>query len=109
MGSEMCIRDRLSATESAPKESKKKSSSQASKQETGRKLKYKEKQELEKLPEQIETLEAEIAGFHEAMAQSDFYQQPKEAIASTQAKVTALQSSLEQMYARWEELESVAG
>ena len=100
---------RLAATESAPKESKKKSSSQASKQETGRKLKYKEKQELEKLPEQIETLEAEIAGFHEAMAQSDFYQQPKEAIASTQAKVTALQSSLEQMYARWEELESVAG
>ena len=100
---------RLAATESAPKESKKKSSSQASKQETGRKLKYKEKQELEKLPEQIETLEAEIAGFHEAMAQSDFYQQPKEAIASTQAKVTELQSSLEQMYARWEELESVAG
>ena len=100
---------RLAATESAPKESKKKSSSQASKQETGRKLKYKEKQELEKLPEQIETLEAEIAGFHEAMAQSDFYQQPKEAIASTRAKVTALQSSLEQMYARWEELESVAG
>ena len=100
---------RLAATESAPKESKKKSSSQASKQETGRKLKYKEKQELEKLPEQIETLEAEIAGFHEAMAQPDFYQQPKEAIASTQAKVTALQSSLEQMYARWEELESVAG
>ena len=100
---------RLAAMESAPKESKKKSSSQASKQETGRKLKYKEKQELEKLPEQIETLEAEIAGFHEAMAQSDFYQQPKEAIASTQAKVTALQSSLEQMYARWEELESVAG
>ena len=100
---------RLAATESAPKESKKKSSSQASKQETGRKLKYKEKQELEKLPEQIETLEAEIAGFHEAMAQSGFYQQPKEAIASTQAKVTALQSSLEQMYARWEELESVAG
>ena len=100
---------RLAAMESAPKESKKKSSSQASKQETGRKLKYKEKQELEKLPEQIETLEAEIAGFHEAMAQSGFYQQPKEAIASTQAKVTALQSSLEQMYARWEELESVAG
>ena len=100
---------RLAATESAPKESTKKSSSQASKQETGRKLKYKEKQELEKLPEQIETLEAEIAGFHEAMAQSDFYQQPKEAIASTQAKVTELQSSLEQMYARWEELESVAG
>ena len=100
---------RLAATESAPKESKKKSSSQASKQETGRKLKYKEKQELEKLPEQIETLEAEIAGFHEAMAQPDFYQQPKEAIASTQAKVTELQSSLQQMYARWEELESVAG
>lgn len=100
---------KLKATESAAKEAKKNSKPKAQQQETVRKLKYKEKQELEKLPKQIESLEAEIAEFHETMAQPDFYQQPGDAIATAQTKVSELQASLDQMYARWEELESLAG
>jgi ATP-binding cassette subfamily F protein uup len=100
---------RADAAATAATESNKKPKPKSGKQDSTRKLKYKEKQELEKLPAQIESVEAEIAGFHESMAQPDFYQQPGEVIASAQAKLTELQSNLDQMYARWEELESLAG
>ena len=100
---------KLAASETVEKKSKKKPESKNGTSATGRKLKYKEKQELEKLPGKIESLEGEIAEFHETMAQPDFYQQSGEVIASAQAKVNELQSNLDQMYARWEELESLAG
>ena len=76
--------------------------------EKPRKLKYKEKQELEKLPGQIETLESEIASLHEKMAQPDFYQQGGDAIAKTQAELKQLDEDLKAAYARWEELEEIA-
>lgn len=73
-----------------------------------RKLKYKEKLELEKLPEQIETREAEIAELHQAMADPTFYQKPKDEIASSQKRLTELESALKQDYERWEELEMLS-
>ncbi len=100
---------KVKAAATATTESKKQTKPKTDQQETSRKLKYKEKQELEKLPAQIESFEAEIAKFHETMAQPDFYQQPKDAIANAQAELGQLQTKLNNMYARWEELESLAG
>ncbi len=72
-----------------------------------RKLKFKEKQELEKLPGQIEELESEIAKSHELMAQPEFYQKSGPEIASAQAELKQLEDSLATAYARWEELEEI--
>lgn len=97
------------AATAAASEAKNQTKSRSDKQSASRKLKYKEKQELDKLPGQIETLEAQIAKFHETMGQPDFYQQPGDTIANAQAELNELQTNLTTMYARWEELESLAG
>ena len=70
-------------------------------------LSYKEKRELESLPDKIEALEAEIAAIHDRMAQPDFYQQPSDVIATETAKVQELESELATAYERWEELEAI--
>ena len=98
MGSEMCIRDRKkgnSVTAEVPKDQP-------------RKLKYKEKQELEKLPAQIEKLEEDIAAIHTQMAEPEFYKGEGEMIAEVQSKLSKLDNELKSAYARWEELESLA-
>ncbi len=72
-----------------------------------RKLKYKEKQELDKLPGTIEGLEATIAGIHDLMADSEYYKKPKDELAATQKELTESQEKLATAYARWEELEAL--
>jgi ATP-binding cassette subfamily F protein uup len=75
--------------------------------EKPKKLGFKEQRELENLPRHIETLEADIAALNEAMGQAEFYQQPKDAITQTQARLAGLEQDLERAYARWEELEAL--
>jgi ATP-binding cassette subfamily F protein uup len=89
----------------AKKEKKRKSESEA---DQPRKLKYKEKLELEKLPGKIEAHEASIAEFHEAMADPDFYQKPKDHIAARQKELSELETALANFYQRWEELEMLS-
>ena len=84
------------------------SDSKGTKPEKPRKLKFKEKQELEKLPGQIEELESKIAKSHEMMAQPDFYQKPGAEIAGAQAELKKFEEELATAYARWEELEEIA-
>ena len=74
-----------------------------------RKLKYKEKLELEKLPAEIERLEAEIAVIHQTMGDPGFYQKPKDEISSLQGKLKDAQAKLDSAIERWEELEALAG
>lgn len=81
---------------------------QASESPKPRKLKYKEKQELEKLPGQIEELEARIATAHDQMGKPDFYQQAGDVIAAAQADLAKIQEQLASSYSRWEELEEIA-
>ena len=73
-----------------------------------RKMKYKEKLELEKLPDEIESLESEIAEIHKTMGDPEFYQQPKDEISALQSKLKDAESKLETAFARWEELESLS-
>jgi ATP-binding cassette subfamily F protein uup len=70
-----------------------------------KKLTYKERLELEKLPQQIEQHETVIEALHTKMGNADFYQQSTDKIKSTQDKLQQLEQELENYYARWEELE----
>ncbi|MBW8366999.1 MAG: ABC transporter ATP-binding protein, partial [Arenimonas sp.] len=70
-----------------------------------RKLGYKEQRELEQLPAQIEALDAEVAALTAQIQDPAFYRQGPEAVNTANARLAALQSELEQAYARWQALE----
>ncbi|MDR2877394.1 MAG: ATP-binding cassette domain-containing protein [Chromatiales bacterium] len=74
-----------------------------------KKLAFKERQELEKLPSRIETLEQELAQLEANTSRAEFYQQDKDTIATTMARMDALRKEIEQAYARWEALSAREG
>jgi ATP-binding cassette subfamily F protein uup len=76
-------------------------------QDKPRKLTYKESRELESLPQKIESLETERAQLHAQMSEPGFYQQDRTAISAAQRKLAELERSVEQAYARWEELDRI--
>jgi ATP-binding cassette subfamily F protein uup len=73
-----------------------------------RKVSYNESRELERLPARIEALEAEQARLHAAAGDPAFYQQPGERVAAAVTRLEQVTRELEELYARWEELEAVA-
>ena len=75
---------------------------------TGRRLSFNEQRELDRLPQQIEQLEAEIAQRHEKMADPQFYKQPGDIIAAATESLRELDEQLAAAYARWEALEKIA-
>lgn len=80
----------------------------AIKQDGGpRKLTYKEHRELQELPARIEALEIEQAELHHAMGNADFYRQASEKITTTLERLESIKQELEEVYQRWQELESV--
>jgi ATP-binding cassette subfamily F protein uup len=72
-----------------------------------RRLTYKERMELEALPERISQYEAQIEVLHCDMAEPQFYQQPGAKIAEAQARLKLLQRDLAAAYAQWEALEQI--
>ncbi|MEM6468353.1 MAG: ATP-binding cassette domain-containing protein [Planctomycetota bacterium] len=70
-----------------------------------RKLSYKEKRELEALPERIESLEAQVSSLHSAMAEPDYYQRGPDELAEDAVRLRQVEEELENAYARWEELD----
>jgi ATP-binding cassette subfamily F protein uup len=62
--------------------------------------------ELRALPGKIEKLEARIEAMHLKFAAADYYQQDAEVIRDEQQQLQALESGLQDLYQRWEELES---
>ena len=73
-----------------------------------KKLSYKEQQELEKLPQKIESLDRELAQLQQKMADPALYRQGGAEIAALKSRLTELEAELEHSYARWETLDSVA-
>jgi len=73
-----------------------------------RKLKYKERLELEKLPTEIDDLEQQIAAIHQAMADPEFFKGSGEKIAEAQKQLADHETKLAEAMTRWEELESLA-
>ncbi len=74
-------------------------------QQTEKKLTYKERIELEKLPQQIETLETDIEAIHAEMASADFYKLSQDKMAEIQTKLADNEKELVQHYNRWEILD----
>ena len=72
---------------------------------TQRKLSYKEKRELGKLPAEIEGLETEAGEMHQTMAAPEFYKQQPAQIATDQNRLKEIELRLSKAYQRWEELE----
>jgi ATP-binding cassette subfamily F protein uup len=74
---------------------------------SGTKLSYKLQRELDLLPQQLETLEAQIGQLQLQMADASFFSQPHE---KTQPVINALaeaEQQLERAFERWEYLESL--
>ena len=65
-----------------------------------------EQKELRALPGKIEKLEAKIEKLHLKISAVDYYQQDAALISSEQRQLQALESELQDLYQRWEELES---
>ena len=72
--------------------------------ERPKKLTYGERLELEAMPGTIEALEAEQAELHRRMADPAFYREEGAVIARAKARLEALDTALEEAYARWEAL-----
>ena len=70
-----------------------------------RKLSYNEKRELEQLPKQIETLEAEQHELNKKMESPEFYQQDNAIVTQAVERLEQIQKELSQAYERWGELE----
>jgi ATP-binding cassette subfamily F protein uup len=76
---------------------------------TKQKRSFKEQRELDSLPALIESLEAEIATLHAAMAGPDYFRQPGDVLAGDQARLRDCESRLAEAFSRWEVLEGGSG
>jgi len=72
------------------------------------KLSFKEKRELETLPDQISALEAEQESLHRRMSDPELYQSAPDDVARLKQRLDELDAALEQAMERWETLESRA-
>jgi ATP-binding cassette subfamily F protein uup len=70
------------------------------------KLSFKEQRELEVLPGRIETLEVEVREIEARLAAPEFYAKAVDVVKAAVDRLQAAQRELEQVYARWDELES---
>jgi ATP-binding cassette subfamily F protein uup len=82
--------------------------SRPQRQDSRRKLSYKEQRELEALPGKIESLETEQAELHALLSDAEFHRRPRDKIAAAVERLEAVTQELEASYARWESLESKA-
>ena len=73
------------------------------------KLSYKHKRELEALPGNIELQEAELEQVRQRLADPELYKSDPGSVASLTAQLGELERKLEADYARWDELEALAG
>ena len=77
------------------------------KEDRPRKLTFKERGELERLPARKEELEQERNSIYEQMSSPEFYRGDGGKISQTQARLEELERELDAAYDRWEELESL--
>ena len=71
-----------------------------------RKLSFKEQRELDGLPALIEQLESEKAGLEAQVADPAFYSRERDEVRQKLERLGALPSQIEQMYARWTQLDA---
>ena len=81
----------------------------APKRERERKLSYKERRELEALPERIAALEGEQRRLKDEVASAEFYKSAADHIHTVLARVDAVDAELHAALERWMELEAMTG
>ena len=87
---------------------KKEKAAAVPRKERPRKLSFKEKRELEKLPERIDALEQEQVELHQQMANPDSYKEGDGSLIGTLKKrLEVIETELEVVYQRWEELDQI--
>jgi ATP-binding cassette subfamily F protein uup len=69
-----------------------------------RSLSWKEQRELEAIPEQIETLEAELARLETLLADPATYREQGERVGELRARLEELPAQIDVMYERWVDL-----
>ncbi len=72
-----------------------------------KKLSYKDQRELEALPQDIETLETQLAEAQEVVNAPDFFNQEQATTSAALEHMNKIESTLSEKYARWDELESM--
>ncbi|MBN1982236.1 MAG: ATP-binding cassette domain-containing protein [Chitinivibrionales bacterium] len=70
------------------------------------KLTYSQKRELEQLPHAIDAAEQELDRIHISLSDGEFYKNQDKVKEATR-RMAELESSLEEMYSRWESLEEI--
>ncbi len=73
-----------------------------------RKLTFKEKRELESLPDTISRLEEEKEGLHSLLSDPELYRSGEADPGELTRRLDTLEGELESAYSRWEELEAIA-
>lgn len=71
------------------------------------KLSYKLQRELEQLPAQLETAEAEVQQLQQQVSDPAFYEQDHAQVADILAQLSSAEAALEALMERWVELESM--
>jgi len=72
-----------------------------------RTLTFKEKKELEGLPEEIESLESEKKELYTKMADPGFYQDAGKEVVRSTGRLAELEKLIDERLSRWEELETI--
>jgi len=80
---------------------------QSATQAQAKKLSYKEQQELESLPIQLEELELALESLQEQVNQADFFSKDVSFTQPILDKLAKVEGALESAFARWEALESL--
>jgi len=76
--------------------------------ERPRKLTFRERQELEDLPQRIEQLESEQNDLHQKLADPALYRDSGSEVSRLTTELQQLEQTLEMLLVRWEELESIS-
>jgi len=71
-----------------------------------KKLSYKDQREYDSLPQRIEELEQTLETLTNEVSQPAFYQQPEAVCKQTLDQIQQKEAELDQLFIRWEELES---
>ena len=74
-----------------------------------RKLSFKEQRELDGMEAHIHAVEAEVTRIEGLFAQPDFFRKHATQVNQLTADLDAAKENVAKLYARWEELEALAG
>jgi ATP-binding cassette subfamily F protein uup len=74
-----------------------------------KKLKWKEAKELQTIEQDIHDAEAEVKRIEAVFSANDFYEKHGEATVRLTEELSAAKATVEQLYARWHELEELQG